>query len=353
MPRRLRKDEPGTWHHVVSRGVARRTVFESHPDVRKLLACLARTVREGRIEVHAYSVLTTHYHLLLRSPKGDLSAVMHDVLAAYSTRFNRTRLRDGPLFRNRFWNDIVEGDDHLVAVVRYIDRNAVEAGLALHPGAYTHGSAQAYLSGKAPRWLSTEHLFHLARDSYRRDPSERAYSRLYCEGFDPATLRWSVERRFHWGGRARKGRSPLWSSPTGVILDLQVANRNADGIAHSVVVARPETVMAAVEWVMSHREPSRSLHSPRMVEALREVLQCRGLNELAGLSQRETARLLGKPHSWVRRRLRDLKTAGELATEHLATFREVARRTQELTSETPDGLSASLLRERSGLVPSP
>ncbi len=63
MPWRWRSDGRGAWHHVMNRGLARRPVFEDRECVRYFLSCLARVVRRGLLEVHAYCVMTTHFHL--------------------------------------------------------------------------------------------------------------------------------------------------------------------------------------------------------------------------------------------------------------------------------------------------
>ena len=102
MARHPRCDGPNTWHHVMNRGIARRTLFESSADIRYFLAQVAWAVHRGEIEVHAYSILTTHYHLLLRSLTGQLGRVMQQVQTKYSRRFNRGRHRDGSLVRGRF-----------------------------------------------------------------------------------------------------------------------------------------------------------------------------------------------------------------------------------------------------------
>lgn len=74
MPRGERLDEAGAWHHVFNRGLARRTVFEAERDGRAFLSLLARSVRNRRLEVHAYCLMSTHFHLLVRSVDGRLSA---------------------------------------------------------------------------------------------------------------------------------------------------------------------------------------------------------------------------------------------------------------------------------------
>lgn len=153
MPRRRRADSPDLWHHVMNRGVARRTLFETRADIRTFLSRLALEVRAGRIELHAFCILTTHFHLLVRSPIGELSAVMQHVQNEYARWFNRTRQRDGPLYRARFQSKRVETMSYRELLVRYIDANPVSAGLVVEPASYPHGSALSYARERGPVWL--------------------------------------------------------------------------------------------------------------------------------------------------------------------------------------------------------
>lgn len=73
MARPPRPDQPGSWHRVLYCGLAKRPLFEGQVDIRSLLSKLAREVRKGRLELHAWCLLTTHFHLLVRSPAGALS----------------------------------------------------------------------------------------------------------------------------------------------------------------------------------------------------------------------------------------------------------------------------------------
>ena len=70
MPRPHRRDGVDTWHHVVNRGVAKRTIFETAADCGYFLSLVAREVRTGRLELHSYGLMLTHYHLLVHSPTG-------------------------------------------------------------------------------------------------------------------------------------------------------------------------------------------------------------------------------------------------------------------------------------------
>lgn len=153
MPRAPRRDTPGSWHHVMARGIAKRTIFECRDDFRYFLSLVARMVRRGLIEMHAYALLQTHFHLLVRSPCGRLSYAIAQVLREYSRWFNRRRGRDGALFKERYKSKPVEGDAYRSVLVRYIDDNAVKARLAAHAAAYPYGSAFHYGRVKGPRWL--------------------------------------------------------------------------------------------------------------------------------------------------------------------------------------------------------
>ena len=155
MPRRPRHDGPDTWHHVMNRGIARRPIFETDEDRRFFLSLIAREVRAGRIEVHAFCVMLTHFHLLLRSVTGQLSEAMRRIQNRYSRWFNRTRRRDGPLVRGRFLSCLVDTLRYRRAVVTYIHDNPVEARLVSDPAQHEWSSASHFAQGERPRWLES------------------------------------------------------------------------------------------------------------------------------------------------------------------------------------------------------
>ena len=130
MARRPRRDGPDTWHHAMNRTMARRTLFENDEDRRFFQSLLAREVRNGRLEIHAYSLMLTHFHLLVRSVNGQLSAAMRRIQNRYARRFNRTRKRDGSLFRGRFLSRRIDDLAYRRDVVTYIHDNAIAAGVA-------------------------------------------------------------------------------------------------------------------------------------------------------------------------------------------------------------------------------
>ncbi len=194
MPRRPRRDEPDAWHHVMNRGLARRTMFEDRTDIRFFLSLLARLVRAGRLEVHGYAVLSTHFHLLVRSPLGELSSAMQWLLNQYVRWFNRSRRRDGPLMRGRFSSKRVDSLTYRRHLVRYIDFNPVTAGLASSPALYPHGSAADYARGYGRPWLSRHWVESLVRDSSGGRVCASSYAEVFGEPLSPGLARW-IETR--------------------------------------------------------------------------------------------------------------------------------------------------------------
>ena len=203
MARNPRHDEPGSWHHVMNRGIARRPVFENRADVRYFLSRLARAVRRAELEVHAYCVMMTHYHLLVRSPLGQMSEGMRRVQNEFVRNFNRLRRRDGPLFRGRFRSKPVTSLVYRHTLVRYIDFNPVEAGLIRVPSEFPHGSARHYATGRGAPWLERSWVEGLLRRS--SGTGVVAYAASFGERPTPGVSEF-VERRIAGG---RTGRDPL------------------------------------------------------------------------------------------------------------------------------------------------
>jgi REP element-mobilizing transposase RayT len=137
----------------MNRGVGRRALFEHRREIRFFLSRLARLVRSGTLEIHAFAILPNHFHLLVRSPKGELSAAMRFAQDLYVKRFNWRRERTGPLVQGRFRSSVIETAVYWESVLRYIDFNPVRAGLSGRPGGYEYGSARYHDAGSGPSWL--------------------------------------------------------------------------------------------------------------------------------------------------------------------------------------------------------
>jgi len=140
----------------MNRGRARQPTFLGEADDQAFLDTVAEAHRLWGLEVFAYCLMGNHYHLCVRTPRGNLSRVMRHVDGIYTQRFNRRHRRDGTLFRGRYKAILVDADEYLAAVVRYIHLNAVEAGMVKMPEDYRWASHRYYVRAKgAPDWLDT------------------------------------------------------------------------------------------------------------------------------------------------------------------------------------------------------
>jgi len=129
MPRGPRLDAPGVLHHVMIRGIERRALFVDDEDRRDFLVRLERVLEGSGSVCLGFALMDNHVHLLVRSGQTRLSRLMARLGTGYARRFNEKHGRVGHLFQNRFRSDRIECDAHRLALVRYVHRNPLEAGI--------------------------------------------------------------------------------------------------------------------------------------------------------------------------------------------------------------------------------
>lgn len=301
MSRPRRFDAPGLLHHVMNRGIARRTTFETRRDVRYFLALLALEVRARRIEVLAFVILTTHFHLLLRSRTGELACVMQRVTNRYVRYFNRTRKRDGPLFRGRYRAKPVESARYLYVLVRYIDQNAPHARLVSSADRYPWGSAALYASERRPRWLATDYV---DRTMGSPTPRDRAVAYARCFGRPLADEeRRIVEARLTHAASDDDWDDLVGAAPPKVLAWMLSKARLADGTKPGqpyVSASRVAKLVArerGLYGALAHKSPG-----VRLPDAW-PVLEMGLLRDLAGQTYAEISRRTGCSPNMARRRV--------------------------------------------------
>ncbi|MFL5847162.1 MAG: transposase [Solirubrobacteraceae bacterium] len=162
MPRQPRIELAGGIHHVFARGVRAAPVFLDADDRRRYLGLLERAVQWQGWRCLAYCLLTNHLHLLIETPTANLGTGMRRMHSDYALAFNKRHGYSGYLFQGRYGSVLVKDDPQLVAVVRYIDQNPVEAGLVSTAEAWPWSSAAALRGSPAPSWLAVERLRSIA-----------------------------------------------------------------------------------------------------------------------------------------------------------------------------------------------
>jgi len=174
MARPLRIEFPGAFLYVMNRGNTGMNIFRSQRDREKFLGYVGEAVKRYGIKVHTYCLMTTHYHFLIETPHANLSQAIKWINVGYAVYFNRKQRRFGHLFQGGFKAVLVEADEYLELLSRYIHLNPVRARMVEHCRDYPWSSYQA-LSGyvKSPEWLETDWLLSLFGED--RDTAKKRY----------------------------------------------------------------------------------------------------------------------------------------------------------------------------------
>ena len=174
MSRPLRLHLPGGIYHVTARGNDRRPIFEDDEDCARFLIVLASTVARYHVLCHAYCLMGNHYHLLVQTPKANLSVAMRQLNCVYTQRFNRRHERCGHVLQGRFGAQLIDGDAYLREVCRYIVLNPVRAGLVAHPSEWRWSSFRATAGETAaPGFLTVDWVRSLSSSRTQTEAVQR------------------------------------------------------------------------------------------------------------------------------------------------------------------------------------
>lgn len=129
MARVLRTALPDGYFHVIARGVDGCEIVRDDIDRRRFLSYLRDSVDRYGWVVHAFCLMTTHYHVVLYSKTIDLSGGVQRLNGRYAQFFNRRHLRFGHLFADRFTSRVIESERYLRDACLYVVENPVRAGI--------------------------------------------------------------------------------------------------------------------------------------------------------------------------------------------------------------------------------
>ena len=194
MARMKRIDLPFTLYHVFSRTNSDNLAFEDARDNAKFLEYVAKFVSIFDFRVHAWCLMSSHFHLLLESVKRPaISEFMRRLLTAYTVFFNRRHARHGHLFQGRFKSIVVDKSNYLLALSRYIHLNPVLSGGVSDPRVYRGSSLQFYLKGGEPAFLYTKEILSWFNGDRKQ------YGKFILEGLNEDIKPRIVQRRFIGG----------------------------------------------------------------------------------------------------------------------------------------------------------
>ena len=297
MARPLRIQYEGAIYHVTVRGNARQSVFLDDSDREQFLTKLNRSIATYDIRLYLFCLMGNHFHLVLETPRGNLARFMQGFETAYAVYFNRRHQRVGHLTQGRYVAQLVEADAYLLRLSRYVHLNP-----AFVTAARQRPLEQRLRGLRSYRWSS--YLSYIDQ-SPRLGFVEYAPILAYLEC--PKNQEAESYRQFVEGALAKTDQEFLRvvrASPRSI--GSQRFRRWVDGVYRSLLRQRDK------KEDVSFRRPPRNVPPEAILQivggelgiAREELVQrTRGsmarpvaaqmLSKFAGLSQRQTAEMLG------------------------------------------------------------
>ncbi len=312
MGRRVRLDQTDSLHHVMTRTVERRPLFEDDTDRVAFLDAFSRVCSLTGTRILAWALMGTHVHLLVRCAEYPLSGYMQQILSSYARFFNRRHDRTGHLFEDRFRSILVNDESYLLSVIRYIHLNPVASGMldsveAL--GKYPWTGHRAIVTGVAVNGQDIDGVLSLFGGS--RSEALSSYLNM-MESDSPA---WEYAGEGFILGRKGVVSSRLsdlisMDSPrrTGLLGDVESSAAVARSVVGSVSIdvrnraAEHEKVESILSETLSRFKLSPGVltgNSRRGSITQARAYAARRLVSEAGLSFTETGRLLGMTRQGV------------------------------------------------------
>ena len=190
MARLARYVIPGQPQHIIQRGNNRKNIFRIDADYQFFRDSLVEAAGRYGLAVHAYVWMNNHIHLLATPTYGDsISKTFQSAGRRYAQYFNHTHKRTGTLMEGRYRATVVDSEQYLLSLMRYIEMNPVRAGMVAQPRDYRWSSHRRYAYGEEDanlNWL-------IAHDEYlkldRTDAGRQvAYRALFKTAIDADEL---------------------------------------------------------------------------------------------------------------------------------------------------------------------
>ena len=149
MGRLPRAIDDGLIYHALNRGNNRVDVFTEDGDREAFLQALGRTQDRYPFKLFGYCLMTNHFHLLLQpGPGQSISRILQSLTVAHTWRYHKRHRSSGHVWQGRFKSPVIQDDEHLLIVLRYIEANPVRASMVADPADYQWSSFQHHGLGR-------------------------------------------------------------------------------------------------------------------------------------------------------------------------------------------------------------
>jgi putative transposase len=166
-------------YHVTCRGNERRNIFADDPDRSTFLNKLRTSIGIYEVRVHAYVLMSNHFHMIVETPKRNLSEFMRHFNISYTAGYNRRHNRVGHLYQGRFKAIVIDADNYLLELSRYVHLNPVrlrsyksrDGGEKIKDAErYRWSSLAGYLNtSKRQSWITYESVLSYVGESRSKD----------------------------------------------------------------------------------------------------------------------------------------------------------------------------------------
>jgi len=183
MPRQARLDIPGALHHIMVRGINKSAIFQDDQDRERFLNRFGEIVTDAGATIYAWVLMTNHAHVLFKSGKQGISAVMRKQLTWYAQYYNRRHRRSGHLFENRYKSILCDEDMYLLALIRYIHLNPMRVAVVKtmeELDRYPWCGHSAVVGKRECLWMDIDYVLLQFSDTKRK--ARNAYRRFVAEG---------------------------------------------------------------------------------------------------------------------------------------------------------------------------
>ena len=179
MPRSKREWYEGACYHIMGRGNRRLAIYKEKEDYDLFLTLLGSVQERYPFILHAYCLMTNHFHLELTTKNDPIWKVMQPVMNHYARTFNQKYGFEGHLFDSRYTSCLISDEVYFLEVSRYIHLNPVKAAMVREPLAYEYSSYSRYVCDEETKngpMLDTSRVL----GAFRTNPREQY--RLFVEG---------------------------------------------------------------------------------------------------------------------------------------------------------------------------
>lgn len=189
MARPLRLELAGGLYHVTSRGDRREHIYDNDGDREQWLENLGNVCDRYNWRCHAYCLMDNHYHIVIETAEANLSKGMRQLNGVYTQYYNRKHGRVGHVFQGRYKGILVERDEYLLELARYVVLNPVRANMVKNISDWKWSSYHGTIGESSQRWLEIDWI--LGQFAKQRKTAIVRYINFVREGVGLPSTIWS------------------------------------------------------------------------------------------------------------------------------------------------------------------